>query len=194
MSQVKIFQREGRKYDDSRWGKVVLVLGESHYCADPKDATEDMTHKIFQWLFNPKCEHEGWMNTYTKFASALSGRKEDRLSSEKVWDEVIFYNYVQEPLTGPRTAPTKEMMIASEGAFMEILEHYRPDVVLAWGKTRLYDNLPDAGYQGEECAGVETWIYELSNGHRVRVMPVQHPASGFSPSEWYPIIHALLKS
>ena len=40
------------------------------------------------------------MNTYTKFASALSGHQEDRFSSEAVWDEVLYYNFVQQPLTG----------------------------------------------------------------------------------------------
>lgn len=193
MKEVKFLPRVGHKYESSRWGKRVMVLGESHYCEDPKDATSDLTQKVFGWMFDPACEHEGWMNTYTKFASALSGAQENRTSSESVWDEVLYYNFVQEPLSGPRTAPTKEMMVASEGAFMEVLKQYRPDVVLAWSQTRLYDHLPDEGYQGEECSGVETWVYELADGHKVRVMPVQHPASAFSPTEWHPIIMGLLK-
>lgn len=193
MHNVKFLPRVGRSYTRSRWGKRVMVLGESHYCDNPSDATPNITTKVFEWQFDRSCDFEGWMNTYTKFASALSGHQEDRFSSEAVWDEVLYYNFVQQPLTGPRTAPTKEMLVASEAAFIEVLEEYQPDVVLVWGRSRLYDHLPEAGHQGADCCGVETWIYPLRNGHEVRVLPVQHPASGFSPSEWHQVIAALLK-
>ena len=102
-----------------------MVLGESHYCDNPSDATPNITTKVFEWQFDRSCDFEGWMNTYTKFASALSGHQEDRFSSEAVWDEVLYYNFVQQPLTGPRTAPTKEMLVASEAAFLEVLEEFR---------------------------------------------------------------------
>ena len=137
MHNVKFLPRVGRSYDRSRWGKRVMVLGESHYCDNPSDATPDITKRVFEWQFDRSCDFERWMNTYTKFASALSGRQEDRFSSEAVWDEVLYYNFVQQPLTGPRTAPTKEMLVASEAAFIEVLEEYQPDVVLVWGRSRL---------------------------------------------------------
>ena len=190
--EVKFLPRVGKLYDHSRWGKRVMVLGESHYC-DPADATSDMTQVIFEWMFNPSAKFEYWMNTFTKFASALSGQKESRFSSEAVWDEVFFYNFIQEPISGPRQAPTEEQRIAAQGAFLEVIEHYRPDLVLAWSHSRVYDYLPNVGHQGADCCGVETWIYPLSDGHEVRVLPVQHPASAFSPSEWHRTISAALE-
>lgn len=83
--------------------------------------------------------------------------------------------------------------VAAQGAFLEVIEHYRPDLVLVWGHDRLYDYLPNAGHQGADCCGVETWIYPLRDGHEVRVLPVQHPASAFSPSEWHRTISAALE-
>lgn len=192
--EVKFLPRVGKHYDHSRWGKRVMVLGESHYCANPSEATANITQRVFEYLFDSSCDHEGWMNTYTKFASALSGQQENRFSSEAVWDEVLFYNFIQEPMTAPRQAPTKEQRVAAQGAFLEVIEHYRPDLVLVWGHNRLYDYLPDAGHQGADCCGVETWIYPLSDGHEVRVLPVQHPASAFSPSEWHRTISAALEN
>lgn len=192
MREVKFEPRVGVKYECSRWGKKVMVLGESHYCASLSDATKDITNRVFLCLFDRNMEHEGWMNTYTKFASALSGQKEDRFSGKAVWDEVLFYNFVQTPLSRTRTEPTKEMKVASEGAFMEILEKFRPDAVLVWSKSRLYDHLPNSGKQGPNVAGIETWIYRLADGHEIRVLPVQHPASGFSYNEWHPIIEKFL--
>lgn len=133
MSEVKFLPREGKHYDHSRWGKRVMVLGESHYCANPSEATANITQRVFEYLFDSSCDHEGWMNTYTKFASALSGQQENRFSAEAVWDEVLFYNFIQEPMTAPRQAPTKEQRVAAQGAFLEVIEHYCPDLVLVWG-------------------------------------------------------------
>ena len=79
-----------------------MVLGESHYCANPADATPDMTQAVLEWMFNPSAESEPWMNTFTKFASALSGQQENRYSSEAVWNEVLFYSFIEEPMTAPR--------------------------------------------------------------------------------------------
>lgn len=191
MRGVMFLPRVGAKYEHSRWGKRVMVLGDSHYCADPKDATPDLTQKVFGWVFDPSCAHEGWMNTYTKFASVLSGKQEDRSSSKEVWDEVLFYNYVQEPLSGPRTEPTMEMMEAAQAPFMEVLEQYQPDVVFAWSQSRVYDHLPNAGVQGEPIDGVETWVYTLRNGHKVRVLPVDSPCR-ISYNGWRPIVKRAL--
>ena len=191
--EIKFLPRVGKHYDHSRWGKRVMVLGESHYCEDPADATPDMTQAVLEWMFNSSAEAEPWMNTFTKFASALSGQQENRFSSEAVWDEVLFYNFIQEPISGPRQAPSEEQRVAAQGAFLEVIEHYRPDLVLAWSHSRVYDYLPNEGHQGADCCGVETWIYPLSDGHEVRVLPVQHPASAFSPSEWHRTISAALE-
>ena len=63
-------------------GKRILALGESHYCENASDATEDITRKVITDLFDPQSEHEAYKNTYTKFAEALLGR--DCLSFEAV--------------------------------------------------------------------------------------------------------------
>ncbi len=162
-----------------------MVLGESHYCADPSDATPNMTTEIVTDLFDEESEHEGYKNTYTKFIRALVGR-DISTSSEKreAWNSVLFYNYVQTPISGARVRPTAAEFNASAEALFEVLEHYRPDVVLVWGYD-LYNNLPRKGMQGADAQGVETWIYELSDGKRVELLRMLHPSAGYSPSEWH---------
>ena len=38
-------------------GKRILALGESHYCENASDATEDITRKVITDLFDPQSEH-----------------------------------------------------------------------------------------------------------------------------------------
>lgn len=96
-----------------------------------------------------------------------------------------FYNYVQFPITGPRTAPTEQEFRDSEAAFWNVLVELQPDLIIVWGQ-RLYKHLPGCGHQAQDVTigdgkSIETWEYTLSNGHTVRVLPINHPSSGFNP-------------
>jgi uracil-DNA glycosylase len=175
-------------YNAGLGGKRVLALGESHYASDVSEVTEHITNDVIGWYLDPGCEFEGWMNTYTKFIRALSGDFEiARETSAAWWNRIAFYNFVQVPMTGPRTAPTAEEFRDSDGAFFEILEMLRPDYVLAWGE-RLYNNLPQTGYQGDDCCGLETWVYETKDGHKVHVLGLYHPSAGFDTTYWRDVI------
>lgn len=185
MKNVKFNPWVGTAYQKGINGKRVMVLGESHYCADPADATPNMTTDIISDLFDDESEHEGYKNTYTKFIRALVGRDISTVAEKRAaWNSVLFYNYVQTPISGARVRPTTAEFNASADAFFEVLEQYRPDVVLVWGYD-LYNNLPRKGAQGADAEGAETWIYELSNGKRVELLRMLHPSAGYSPSEWH---------
>lgn len=184
----------GKSYARGINGKRVMALGESHYCATPKEAVADLTSNVVNYYLSQEREHEGWMNTYTRFASALmSGKKLSRAECVEAWNKILFYNYVQVPISAPRVAPTSEQFATGEKPFFELLEQYKPHRILVWGK-RLYNNLPQ---QGDELPGIElpngksieVWGYSLPDGSVVKLLPITHPsAPTFSPSEWYPII------
>ncbi|MDI9604169.1 MAG: hypothetical protein QM305_02385 [Bacteroidota bacterium] len=184
----------GKSYTQGIDGKRVMALGESHYCATPKDAVADLTSNVVNYYLSQEREHEGWMNTYTRFASALmSGKMQSRAERLEVWNKILFYNYVQVPISATRVAPTSEQFATGEKPFFELLEQYKPHRILVWGK-RLYNNLPQ---QGDELPGIElpngksieVWGYSLPDGSVVKLLPITHPsAPTFSPSEWYPII------
>ena len=38
-------------------GKRILVLGESHYCQNVSDASEDITRRVIMDLFDPTSDH-----------------------------------------------------------------------------------------------------------------------------------------
>ena len=188
----------GKHYSTTGFGgKRILALGESHYCDKSSDATEDITRKVIADLFDPQSEHEAYKNTYTKFAVALLGR--DSLSfedKERFWNSIAFYNYVQVPMTGARVAPSQKDFNDSEAAFFEVLESLRPDIVIVWG-SRLYNNLPQGGLQGDDLRApdghwVETWRYFLGDRKEVKIVPIMHPSSSFSPDYWHQFLSTII--
>ena len=183
-------------------GLKVLVLGESHYCGEEcencgiasacaenkcKEFTKNVVTYYLDYL-NNKTEFEPWMNTFTKFGKALTGKDEHSID---IWKSVIFYNYVQRAMNAARTSPSSEDFILSEDAFFEVLEKYKPNIIICWGK-RLYNKLPNKGSKGEdietEYEFIETWIYNISNNQKSLVIPIYHPSAGFDWSYWHEVI------
>ena len=165
----------GSGYERGIAGRKVLVLGESHYCARTEDDVPEVTVNVIRDLLDPELDWQG---------------------KARLWNSVVFYNYVQTPLSGPRRAPSMQEFRSSETAFFEVLEHFRPDCVLVWGR-RLYNALPQAGAQGEDLLlpdgdYQETWTYTLRDGYPVRLLPITHPSAGFTPSYWHKAIMSFI--
>lgn len=195
-SQVHFLPWVGENYKKGICGRRVLVLGESHYCAKPEDDTPYITREVIADLLDLGSEHEAYKNTYTKFERALAGKVLDWHGKSELWNSVIFYNFVQTPMSGPRKSPSVKEFQDSFAAFFKVLEQYHPDCVIAWGK-RLYDHLPPSGHQGKtvllpDGTSLETWVYVLSDGKSVGVLPIQHPSSGFSWDFWHEAIMGFL--
>lgn len=196
MKNVKFLPWVGGQYTIGLHNKRVMVLGESHYCASSEDAVPQLTRLIITDLFDETSEHEGYKNTYTKFAHALAGKQLTKDERKTLWHSVLFYNYVQVPISGARISPTTDEFTISETAFFEVLETYRPDCIIVWGK-RLYNHLPRKGRQLPDLEmpnddSFETWEYEMSDGHRVQVLPITHPSTAFVPEYWHEVIKAFI--
>lgn len=187
-------------------GKKILVLGESHYCYDESEAIPELTNDIIKDLIAPESEWEPYKNTYTKFIKSLTGyidELDDEVKKE-AWQHIAFYNYVQEPITGPRIAPSKEDFSNSVVAFEEILDKLNPDLVIIWGK-RLYNNLPQdlVNYKGDNLEDLEAKIYDYLfedieiwsyKGEKLIVfLPIVHPAAAmFEIYFWSKVIQGFI--
>lgn len=196
MKHVKFLPLVGDKYNTGWNGKRVMVLGESHYCASPEQAVPQITNQIITDLYDASSEHESYKNTYTKFANAFAGHSLSFNERRNLWHSVLFYNYVQVPISGPRKSPIVQEFISSETAFFEILYTYNPDYIISWGK-RLYCNLPRRGYQLPDLTlpngdSMETWAYEIADKHIVQVLPIMHPSAAFVPSYWHVAIQTFI--
>lgn len=187
-NKVKFLPWIGTHYAKGVNGKRVMALGESHYCNHPNEAVPELTNSVILDLLNPNSEHEAYKNTYTKFERALAMKVLDAREKAVLWNSIAFYNYVQVPMSAARTSPTKDDFTDATEAFFSVLNQHLPDILIVWGQ-RLYNNLPKRGHQGQDLILpdgkiIETWIYPLSNGHSVYILPINHPSSGFSWEYW----------
>lgn len=196
MKKIKFSPWVGLHYNEGIAGHRIMVLGESHYCASESDAVPELTNHIIKDLFDSDSEHEGYKNTYTKFERALAGRPLTFSEKREVWNSILFYNYVQVPISGARVAPTSQEFSSSEYAFFDVLEEYLPDYIIIWGE-RLYNNLPRCGGQLPDLDlsngdSFETWGYDLPTGHTVQLLRIIHPSSAFVPEYWHEVITSFI--
>ena len=196
MKKQRFLPWVGLHYNEGIAGRRIMVLGESHYCASESDAVPEITSTIIKDLLDPNSEHEGYKNTYTKFERALAGKSLTFSEKREAWNSILFYNYVQVPISGARIAPTSLEFSSSETAFFDVLEEYLPDSIIVWGE-RLYNNLPRRGRQLPDLElsngdSFETWGYDLSTGHTVQLLRITHPSSAFVPEYWHEVITSFI--
>ena len=85
------------------FGKKIMVLGDSHYCGTPCGRCGEnpnarcyrLTSDVIEWCLDPNCEREDWMKTYLKFERSLVGHETTSEESRKIWDSIVFYNFLQ---------------------------------------------------------------------------------------------------
>lgn len=202
----------GSDYDHTGgiFGKKILVLGEIHIC-DSEDCDRNKCGKAekrrecgnftsnvtIDTLLNG--ETAKWTGSFRKFERSLVGHYTDVEDSKRIWNSVAFYNYIQRamPAYEGRIAPTPENFAVSEKAFYEVLEELQPDLIIAWGVTRMYDNRPSEGWEAGPDMIVDEYAipngyYTLRDGHRVRIIFVYNPSSGYSWDWWHKVIKSEL--
>lgn len=179
---------------EAKPGKKVLVLGESHYCDDDWKDEElyTFTRDVLDCYLDSE-ERCSWKRTFLKFERALSNTVTKFEDSKNIWNHLMFYNYLQRPLQGPRMAGEKYYEEAKK-PFFAILEKYKPDYIIVWGR-RLFVNLPSENVlEGEYMPSIEIniWSYQI-DGHTIKVLPVVHPSGGFLWGYWHEVIVELIK-
>jgi len=193
MKNVFFYPRIGENYKTTGFnGLKLLILGESHYCGEKCEVCgkqsnkncSDFTIGVLNRYFDYKKGnggHEDWMRTFTRFTNVLFGEQVDNKTLIDFWDSVIFYNYVQSSTEGPRTPPSNEQFSDSNDAFIEVLEEFKPDLILVWGE-RLWDKLPDSGRQGEENildnANGRFYYYKVGD-REIPAYGIYHPSSRY---------------
>lgn len=191
------------------FGKRIMVLGESHYCGEGCADCGSLTnhaecaaftnHAVAAYLDENSSAREPWMSTFLKFERSLVGHETDWDERRRIWQSVMFCNYLQVAVDGSREAGTSEQYALSAPAFYELIDMYRPQRVIVWGK-QLWGKLPKDGrwragkpimIDGYEAA---TGSYALGGGAgEARIMAVYHPSVGYSWDWWHRVIEEFLK-
>lgn len=156
----------GRGYSSKGlYGVKVLFLGESHYGTSGKekpDTTINVVRRLGQ-------ENRHRFFTTTAKLALFKGSKNHISNKERkeLWENVAFYNYIQEFVAdGARKRPSPEMWKSSENAFLNVLQDLKPELLVILGK-ELNRNLP-------------------SIPTNIKVCRVNHPSSGFRYKQWIP--------
>lgn len=179
-----------------------MVLGESHYCGSGcpdcgvGDRCRGFTTKVIKDYLDPNVKREEWMNTFKKFERSLVNRATSPQESMRIWNSVMFYNFLQVAMGGPRQAGTNEQYRNAAGTFFSVLDEYEPDLVIAWGD-QLWSKLPwERWTEGEALMvdgyGVNNGYYRLASGRQARVICVYHPSTGYSWDFWHKVIAEVL--
>lgn len=176
------------------FGKRILVLGESHYTDDEPEP--NLTIEVMKEYLSYETTIPPYLQSFNKFERSLVGTTTGGAIRKQIWNSVVFYNYLQVSMSGPRQAGQKSDYADAAEAFYEILEAYRPEIVIVWGY-RLWDTIPaDRWEWGEEITldGELSRIgcYLLVDGTRVKAIPVKHPSAGYSWNKWHKFLNQFL--
>ena len=130
-----------REYESYQveFGKRIMILGESHYCDESCTDCGDcqlhrecmnFTQQVLDDYLNENKERQNWMRTFLKFERSLVGEETKQAMRLKIWNSVIFFNYLQVAMGGPREAGTGEQYRQAGKAFFEVIEKYQPEYVI----------------------------------------------------------------
>ena len=186
--------------------KKIMVLGESHYCAsgcsdcgiaNQHPECSNFTKNVIGWYLDHSVEREGWMNTYLKFERSLIGRETTIEDSYQIWHSLVFYNYLQIAMHGPRKSGTNTEYYDASTTFYETLKNNRPDILIVWG-VRLLNYLPNIGWKEGAQIEIEGYqvlngYYYLPDGHVVRSVGVYHPSVGYDWGFWHKVIRRFIE-
>lgn len=159
----------GTRYDRSELhGLRILILGESHYCGVGEDRRDLTARAVSRW---GKLERHPFFTVIAKLILGKGpGEWLDDEARSLFWDQVAFYNYIQERVgDNPRMRPTGAMWERAPEPYRFVLRDLRPQLVVSFGTIlgRYVDDEPTL----------------------TTICRVGHPAGrGFSYSKWSPVL------
>ncbi|BBQ90346.1 hypothetical protein [Raoultella ornithinolytica] len=152
----------GENYYKSAYGVRVLILGESHY-GDQEDEAEDFTQMVVK--DNAYTPGSPFFSRVTKLLM-LSEEYPTDTERYEAWQQVSFYNFVQEFVGRQgRIRPTPQMWKDAMPMFIEVARGLKPDVIVVLGYD-LWNKAP-----------------ELPGDLPVEWCSIKHPAGGMSYNE-----------
>ena len=196
----------GANYQDGgRFGKRILVLGESHYQWDkniPLDREPNLTRDcVISQISDPGKYEKESLAFWTKIVIAFLNRSPSDEDKHEFWHSVAFFNTIQESVGfGARVRPTDLMWKNGCLAFGEVVSKYCPEFIAVLGYEH-WSNLPEfesgtgPTITGGDGNKEQTGYYDHRRG-RALAFRLMHPSSGrFSSWNWHsPLMRALRSS
>jgi hypothetical protein len=182
---------QGVDYDGGIAGIRTLVLGESHYLADPGDAYPRLTIDIVTRV------HEG--GEHFPFFTKVRGILTNAVESPVSWSQVAFYNLVQQSVgMAARDRPTPAMFEAGVAPFETVLRQLTPQAVLVTGVgtwNALSSHWPAPATSSPQPGFDHVFKWQFSDTPPIMATWIDHPASfGFQPGRWTDRVRGLIQA
>jgi len=162
-----------------------MALGESLYNwgFDHNDPTTvaNAVKETIPDIISGEHSNKQWTKLSYAFLGLSGSRYNHTDQINRFWDSVLFYDYIQEVVGSEcRQAPLESMWRDAGPAFTEVLDSYKPKVIICFG-SRLWQKMLE-GREGKDltigedsrstrmydyCGGCAraTWVKHFSTGH-----------------------------
>ena len=176
------------------FGKKLLILGESHYCAEGDFPSPTVTTDVIRDYLQAGDTVPREYQAYKKFERSLTGTETDPAMRNRIWQSMAFFNYLQTPMPKPRVAGRQEDYESAVPALFEVLEAIRPEYLIVWGY-RLWEHLPGERWERSDTLVVDgkphlNGCYRLADGTRVKTIAVYHPSTRYAWDYWHKVLRA----
>jgi hypothetical protein len=183
----------GNNYESN--DNKILIVGESHYHDETKESSEKhqdlkFTRKVIEELAIDRYYYG--TRIFPNLHKALF--RNDEFDSNKFWNLVAFYNFVQRPMNTNKSRPDYKDFYNGWNTFFSLAEILRPQTCIFVGTSAansLMDSIQESEYS---CNGVK-WEDFISNayaktatieknGNQIRLIFIRHTSSMFSWDKW----------
>ena len=213
MSKVFFEPWVGENYKGGINNLRVMVMGHVHVCDGCRDGQKcgepsareecgDRTNKAVTdylcWRKKDGVSKSGygrWQNTYLNFVKCIFGSEPDYEEEKReFWDRILFCNFLQVAVPQYNIQAPDEAYVQAQDAFIELINKYEPDLIIAWG-VGAYDYTP--AYNGRDLDPLiveevnlkaERYEYTLESGKKCVMIKIHHPSMYFSPTKWHEVI------
>ena len=141
-----------------------------------------------------------YLKTLLCFERNVCGCSTSREDSFDFWHSIIFYNYKQHAQSSWNEARETTAVEYQEyrTAFEEVLEEYKPDYIIVWGKNSFSNEKTVAEIEYNNVYRAPKKEFSIIDGDTTRIIPaliVEHPSSanGKSRGKWHSILREFLE-
>lgn len=127
----------GGNYNSSPDGMRVLIIGESHYLPNKDEKwysgvpDPDFTRGFI--VDNAINNPDKKMKILRYFEKLLIGQNPSNDQKQKLWNSVVYMNFIQRPLGSSKDRPIDEDYKIGWSTFFEIFKILSPDIILFCG-------------------------------------------------------------
>lgn len=134
ISNLKWYPFIGKQYENGVANKKILFVGESHYHENNEQSIAKHNNPEFTKIIVNELaiQKQYWsIKMFSNLHRTIIGN--DNFDSEKLWNSIAFYNFVQRAMVTNKERPTESDLLLGWEVFFEVVEILKPDVCIFIG-------------------------------------------------------------